>query len=38
MPDSGPEAFAPLTSHTTARPRQAGTSFKSQTTSGRQRI
>jgi len=30
MPDSGSETFAPLTSHTTARPRQAGASFESQ--------
>jgi len=31
MLDSGSEAFTPLTSHTTARPRQAGASFESQT-------
>ena len=31
MPDSGSEAFTPHTSHTTARPRQAGASFESQT-------
>jgi hypothetical protein len=31
-PDSGSEAPTPLTSHTTARPRQAGASLESQTT------
>ena len=34
MPDSGSEAFAPLTSHTTARPRQAGISFEARHTAG----
>ena len=32
----GSVALAPLSSHATARPRQAGTSFESQATSGRQ--